>query len=255
MSTERHSKIKKLLQAVPDGTVCLATWLETIGISGDLQKRYRKSDWLKAIGTGAFIRPNDKVEWHGGIYAIQKQGNLHIHPGGLTALALQGGAHYIRLGGDNVYLFAKPKTILPRWFKNYNWGTEIKFYRTKFLPELVGLISYEAKTFNIEISASERAILECLYLAPEAMDLVECYQILEGLVNLRPQLLQELLEQCTSIKTIRLFLYMAEKANHAWLKYLDKTKFNTGSGDRSIVKNGVYDAKHKITIPKELVEL
>jgi hypothetical protein len=76
------------------------------------------------------------VEWQGGIYAIQKQANLLIHPGGLTALAFQGAAHYLRLGGDKVYLFAQPRTILPRWFKNYNWGVEVNFYRTKFLPDI-----------------------------------------------------------------------------------------------------------------------
>jgi hypothetical protein len=255
MSTEKQSKIKKMLQSVPNGTVCLAIWLESIGISRDLQKRYKKSDWLAPIGTGAFIRPGDKPQWQGGVYAIQKQARLNIHPGGLTALTFQGFAHYLRLGSDTVYLFAKPKSILPKWFKNHDWGKPVEFYRSAFLPEGLGLVEHKEATFNIEISTPERAILECLYLAPEKMDLVECYQIMEGLVNLRPQLLQELLENCTSIKVVRLFLYMAEKANHAWLKYLDKTKFNIGTGDRSIVKKGVYLASHKITLPKDLVDL
>ena len=48
---------------------------------------------------------------------------------------------------------------------------------------------------------------------------------------------------------------MAEKAKHGWLKYLDVSKFDIGSGDRSLVKNGVYIANNKITIPKELADL
>lgn len=255
MALPNESKLKNLLEQWPSGTVTTAAWLESIGISKQLRLSYHKSKWLEPLTNGAYKKPHDVIEWQGGIYAIQKQASLLIHPGGLTALAFQGAAHYLRLGGDKVYLFAQPRTILPRWFKNYDWGVEVNFYRTKFLPDFLGLNTYEARTFSIQISSSERAILECLYLAPEAMDLVECYQILEGLVNLRPQLLQELLEKCTSIKVVRLFLYMAEKANHAWLKYLDKTKFNKGIGDRSIVKEGVYNASHKITIPRELAEL
>lgn len=255
MSTKRQFKLKKLLQSVPNGAVCLATWLESIGISRDLQTRYRKSGWLMSIGIGAFIKPGDNVEWQGGVYAIQKQANLSIHPGGLTALTFQGLAHYLRLGGGTVYLFAKPRTILPKWFKNNDWNKPVEFYRSAFLPESLGLVEYKESMFSINISTPERAILECLYLAPEKMDLVECYQIMEGLVNLRPQLIQELLEKCTSIKVSRLFLYMAERSKHAWLKHLDKTKFNLGKGDRSIVKNGVYISSYKITIPKELANL
>jgi len=67
---------------------------------------------------------------------------------------------------------------------------------------------------DIEVSSPERSIMECLYLAPERMDLVECYQIMKGLVNLRPGLAQELLERCRSVKVKRLFLFMAEKTGH-----------------------------------------
>lgn len=48
---------------------------------------------------------------------------------------------------------------------------------------------------------------------------------------------------------------MADKANHGWLKYLDKTKFNLGRGDRGIVNNGVYVSSYGIIIPKELADL
>ena len=74
------------------------------------------------------------------------------------------------------------------------------------------------------------------------MDLIECYQIMEGLVNLRPVIIEELLEQCKSIKVKRLFLYMADKQKQSWFNYIDKTKINLGSGDRSLVKDGVYIA-------------
>ena len=85
--------------------------------------------------------------------------------------------------------------------------------------------------------------------------MVECYQILEGLSNLRPKVLQELLEKCKSIKAKRLFLFMAYKANHQWLDYVDQTRIELGTGDRILVKSGVYNSKFKISIPKEMAAL
>ena len=74
-------------------------------------------------------------------------------------------------------------------------------------------------------------------------------------MNLRPHVIQELLESCKSIKVKRLFLYMAEKAGHSWLKYLDQSKIELGFGDRLVVKNGVYIKRYGITVPKELNNL
>ncbi|WP_405035608.1 type IV toxin-antitoxin system AbiEi family antitoxin domain-containing protein [Pseudidiomarina sp. CB1] len=53
-------------------------------------------------------------------------------------------------------------------------------------------------------------------------------------------------------KVKRLFLYLAEKANHDWVQYLDLSSVNLGSGKRAIVANGVYIPKYQITVPKEL---
>lgn len=98
-------------------------------------------------------------------------------------------------------------------------------------------------------------MMECLYLTPKRLDMVECYQVMEGLVNLRPKVVQQLLESCTSVKAKRLFLYMAEKAGHQWLQFVDQTNIHLGAGDRSLVDNGVYVAKHHISIPRELAYL
>ena len=92
----------------------------------------------------------------------------------------------------------------------------------------------------------------CLYLTPKKQELVECYEIMEGLNNLRPKQVQELLEACTSIKVKRLFLYMAEKARHDWFKYIDLEGIDLGNGKRSLVKEGVYISKYQITVPKAL---
>jgi hypothetical protein len=45
---------------------------------------------------------------------------------------------------------------------------------------------------------------------------------------------------------------MAEKAGHSWFHDLNLERIDLGKGKRSNVKNGVYDPKYKITLPKDL---
>jgi hypothetical protein len=255
MTTNKDNKLMKLFDGHVPGTILLATWLEKMGISHELQKYYRRSGWLDSAGTGAFKRPKDQVRWQGALYTLQTQANLQVHVGGVTALALLGLSHYIQLGEETVYLYASPKTRLPAWFNQYNWNARIEYVRTSMLPPGMGIENFEEKTFSIKISYPERAILECLYLAPEYFDLVECFQVFESLLNLRPNLMQELLEACSAIWVKRLFFYMAEKADHHWLSFIDRSKIDLGNGDRSLVKGGVYVSRYGISIPKELVEL
>jgi len=262
MTTENTNKLKDLLERHIPGTVSLASWLAAQGISYDLQKYYRRSGWLESIGRGAYKRPGDIIGWEGALYALQEQAGLRVHIGGRTALTLHGSNQYLRLGGETVYLYSPTGERLPPWFLNFQWGVKIEHVRTVFLPLELGVMEVEnlgygslVSPFNVKVSDAERAILECLYLAPKKLDLIEAYQIMEGLVNLRPRLLQQLLEQCVSIKVKRLFLYMADKAGHKWMHFLDEDKIDLGSGDRSITPNGVYVSKYGISVPRELGEI
>jgi hypothetical protein len=254
MSTGKPSKINHLLASVPSGVVMQSFWLKEQGYSLDLQRRYRKSKWLETIGSGAMIRSGDTVFYEGALYALQQQSGLSVHPGGRTALSYLGKAHYLELSSNKVVLFGGKEEQLPTWFRKYKWDRKIAYQKTSFLPSAMGLTEVELKTFSIKISTAERAMMECLYLAPEKQELMECYELIEGLNSLRPQSVQALLENCTSVKVKRLFLYMAEKTKHEWFQYLDLNKIDLGTGKRSLVKNGVYSAKYKITVPRELEE-
>ncbi len=254
MSTESSTKINKLLMSQPSGVVLQSTWLTEHGYSTDLQKRYRKGNWLQSLGTGAMVRSGDQVGYEGGIYALQTQSLFSVHPGGRTALAYLGKSHYLEFSTKKVTVFGERKDHLPKWFVNHGWGVTINYHPTSFLPTDLGLENFEFRNFSIKISGAVRALMECLYLAPEEQDLMECLQVMEGLNNLRPNQVQALLEQCQSIKVKRLFLYMAEKVGHGWLKYLETDKIDLGKGKRSIVKNGVYNDKYQITIAKELAD-
>ena len=243
-----------LLSIHVPGTVLLASWLEKNGFSRELHKYYLKSGWLESYGVGAFKRPNENVQWTGALNSIQRQTELPVHAGGLTSISLQGLSHYVRMERAPLYLFSPQYINLPKWFLDQEWSDQIIHVKTKYLPADPGLFDFSRDGMKLQISSPERAILECLYLTPNRFDMMECYQILEGLANLRPKILQELLENCNSIKIKRLFLFMASKAKHQWLEFVDQTRIELGTGDRVIVKGGVYISKYRISIPKELTE-
>ena len=254
MSTLNQTKINQLLSSQPHGVVFQSAWLREHGYSADLQKRYRTGRWLDAVGTGAMIRTGEKVDYLGAIYALQAQSGLMVHPGGRTALSLQGYTHYLELAAKRAVVFGSREDKLPAWFLKRDWGMAINYYPTSFLPAEAGLAEVEIKDFSVRVSNMTRAVMECLYMAPKEYDLMECYELMQGLNSLVPQQVQELLEQCRSVKVNRLFLYLAEKAGHEWLNYIDVKKVDMGKGKRSIVPHGVYIPKYEITVPKELAE-
>lgn len=250
----KEQKINQLLQSQPAGTVFLSSWLTQNGFSSQLINRYRKSKWLYSLGNGAWMRVGEKATYESAIYALQNQSNLTIHLGGKTALSILGKAHYLELNKQQITLFGATDEKLPTWFTNYQWSLKINFYRSSFLPSKLGLQLLKVDAFDLQISDPIRAYLECLYLAPKKQDLIECYEIMEGLNNLRPKQVQNYLEQCNSIKVKRLFLYMAEKSGHQWFKHIETNNINLGTGKRSFINNGVYIAKYLVTVPKELAE-
>lgn len=252
MSLQNNIKIKNLLEAWRPGYVATSVWLKEMGISRQLTRRYQQSGWIEAIGTGAYKRPKELLQWYGAVASLQSQLSLDIHVGGPTAFSLRGASHYLRLGKERIFLFSSLNEKLPKWFSDFDWDHPVRHVKTSILPKDLGVGTFEDSGIVLKVSSLERAILECLYISPKEFDLLECYQMLEGQQTLRPDIMQRLLVACSSVRVKRLFLYMADKANLPVMQYLDMEKIDLGSGDRSIVKNGVYNAKFKVSIPKEL---
>ncbi len=177
---------------------------------------------------------------------------LPVHVGAKTALQMQGYAHFLPMGkGGSASLFGSSGTRLPAWFRQYDWGPELRYSTTKLFADDpdAGLTKQELATYAITVSAPELAIMEALYLVPAEESFEEAALLMEGLTTLRPRLVQSLLEQCRSVKVKRLFMFLAEACNHAWVKKLDLSKVDFGKGKRMIVKGGRFDAKYNITVP------
>ena len=131
----------------------------------------------------------------------------------------------------------------------------VKYMTTSFLgDDLKGVEEMTIGDEALLVSSPERAFLECLNLPDATSSLLDLYYVMESLTTLRPKLLQQLLESCSSQKVKRLFLYMAEKAGHPWFNALKPDSIETGTSRLMAVPTGKYIAKYNMTIPKELAD-
>ena len=130
----------------------------------------------------------------------------------------------------------------------------VKYFTTSVFGSEIGLETYDYNGTQLLISSPERAFMECLLLSPEQFSLLDSYYLMEMMTTLRPALVQQLLETCSSIKVKRLFLYMAEKAGHNWFRALDLSKFDLGRGVRNISATGRFISKYQMIVPSELAD-
>ena len=243
------SKINRLLQQWPPRTVGTLRWLSSMGVDRRLADKYVQSDWLERLGHGAYKRTGAPVDWAGAVHALQTQLALDLHPGGMTAIELRGYAHDLAFGRREVVLFGKPDTKLPAWFEGHHWSRPVRLVTTGVFSggdKVTSMLQVDEVEFNV--ATLEQAAFEMMYLVPKQQSYEETVQVMESLTSLRPQVVQQLLKNCTSVKTKRLFMHAAERSNHAWLKRLDLSKVDFGSGLRTIHAGGRLDSKYDLVV-------
>lgn len=280
MSTQRGQKLNTLQHLLPEGLVVTASWLNDKSYSSALRSKYVSSGWLTQPVRGIYKRPGADTKWQHVVISLQSLMGQPIAVGGLSALELQGYGHYVRMGSEQrVYLYAEAR--LAKWVNEFSplmrfeQRNAKKLFKEPFieqavgkLPELNATVSDTVGSTQLEggltqfrwgdrewpmlISSPERAILEFLDEIPNRQTFEHAADLFTGLANLRPRRLQTLLEQCDSVKVKRLFLWFAEQHQHAWLKHLDMSGIDIGSGKRVIATAGRLDPKYQITVPEAL---
>jgi len=254
MGSQSSRKINQLLQQWPKGTVATKAQLDKQGIYRQLATKYVYYGWIERMGQGAFVRSGDTVDWRGGLYALQAQLGLTVHVGGRTALELQGLSHFVPLGRqEKVILVSDKPEQLPAWFENYPWDANLE-HRCLSLFERVtdkAIAKLDCGGFEVLMSSAERAVMEQMRLARTNDDVEQAYQLMEGLTTLRPNVVQDLLVNCRSVKVKRLFLWSAQAVGHTWFGRLDCSRVDLGKGKRQLYKGGRLDLKYQITVPKQ----
>lgn len=252
-------KINKLMAAWPQGAVMTTPYLSRNGFYYELLNKYKNSGWIQPLSKGAYFRPSErypKPTLAGALHGLLKDGNMDsVHLGGQSALEFHGSAHFIQSGPrPKVWLFAQEKEKLPAWFKNYDWRANIKFHSKSLFKISEGVEVRDWEGFEVNVSSRERAIIEVFSLIPHEQSLDHGGYLMQGLGNLRPSLMQTLLENCRSFKAKRLVLATADMLNYSWLKSINTDKLELGSGTISLKKGFPIHAKYRISVPKVLKE-
>jgi hypothetical protein len=251
MSLDSANKLKSLLQGAQDGKLFFSSWLRENGYSDQLVMTYRNSGWLTMLHKGVMCLAGSKLNIWGALSSYNEQLDKTFRVAAHSALELSGFNHYVPMGKPVLMVHHNKKDRVPIWMNTVSFDNEIKLFSTQIFSEQ-HIYTHIKNDFPLLVSSPEQAFLECLLLAPQYYSLMDLYYIMEQLTTLRSDVLLSLLENCTNNKVKRLFLFMAEKANHYWYEELDLSKINIGNGVYQIVKDGVYLSKYKITIPKEL---
>jgi len=185
-----------------------------------------------------------------------------VHIGGVTALGLQGYAHYLSLGDKStVWLYGSK---IPNWLEKLPLNAELRTRSVSLFSDLeLGVDGARRNPdetasslpwdWKLVMSSPERAVFEALDELPDQESFHNLDMAFESLTTLRPRTLSALLSSCKKIKVKRLFFVFADRHDHAWRKRLDPEEFDLGSGDRALVKGGKIHPRYRIMVPEEFV--
>ncbi len=250
MGVSCGTKINQLLANSASTGLFFADWLKKEGYSSQLQKRYRDSGWLTAMCKGVMYRTGGDLNAYDAIASYNKQMDGKLRVAAMSALEYVGFNHYVPMGKP-VLMVALDGKKEPLWMKSDRFDMTFRtFYSTAFTD--VEMIKREQHSGTLYISSPEQAFLECLFLAPNLYSYMDLYYAMEQLTTLRPEVVQHLLETTDNKRVKRMFLYMAEKAGHYWFEELQHEKIDLGTCKMQLATNGKFNAKYKMTIPKEL---
>jgi hypothetical protein len=288
MSDAKGAKLNQLQQAVPEGLLVDAAWLQRRGYPNNLRNRYVHSGWLEPLAYGLYRRPPprlratppDQIPWTLVVVSLQMLMEWPGVVGGRTALTLQGYGHYLEPEGPRVvHLYGDQPP--PGWLSRLNIRQHFVFHRASRLfpadktgKELDAVVvdvgsgvttrlpkgyvggppesPLSPTSWPITCSTPERAILELLDELPERESFEQVDKIFQSLSNLNPRACQRLLGSCSKVKVKRLFLWFAERHGHRWLERVQRDRIDLGKGKRLIAKQGRLNRKYQITVPEDL---
>jgi Transcriptional regulator, AbiEi antitoxin, Type IV TA system/Transcriptional regulator, AbiEi antitoxin N-terminal domain len=198
------------------------------GISADLAVHYVRAGWLTRLKRGVYGRPNDTLALHPSLLLLQR--NLDgLHVGGKSALDWYGVRQYVSQQ-PVLHLYGWSAGRLPEWFTK---RFPAEYHRKRVFKEkpdaLLHIGPFEKRSEAPLVSTPERALLELLSEVGVRQSMQEARELTESAYNLRADVLRELLQHCTSVKTVRLCLQLGRELSLPWAAKLDPATLPTGS--------------------------
>ena len=272
-------KLKKLQAVLPEALIADMPWLSVQGYSGSLVGKYVSSGWLKRLAHGVYMRPGSRLQWEGLVVSLQSIISRPLVVGGLSALELHGYGHFLHPDMPRrIYLHGNRRP--PAWLGRLDLGKEFHFRSCARLfgpagycsrpqrciwdsrqerlepqlplPKGAVVQAWGDRSFAMQVSGPERALLELLDELPHRQSFADVDLVVEGLFDMQPARLQQVLADCTSVKAKRLALWFIERHHRHLFEQLDCTVIDQGSGNRVLAPGGWLERKYRITLPAQM---
>ena len=228
MATTGTSKLNALYTHLAPGTPLTSEDLAALGISADLAVHYVRAGWLTRLTRGVFCRPNDTLDMHPSLLLLERRLE-GLHVGGKSALDWYGLRQYVSQQ-PLLHLYGWAACRLPEWFTE---RFPAEYHRKRLFEEqptaMLHVGPFEKRSGAPQVSAPERALLELLSEVGVRQPLHEARELVESAYSLRADVLRELLQRCTSVKTVRLCLQLGREGALPWAAKLDPATLPTGS--------------------------
>ena len=267
MAGQNEGKLNRLNRILPEGFLVDAAWLNAQGYSTSLRSQYLAAGWLEQPTRQVYQRSRTALNWQQVVISLQTLLECDLAVGGQTALELKGYGHYLTCHQTEVHLYGPKRP--PTWLNNLPVSAKFVYHNSQRLWAYsvnLGTIATESDSTPdvaeahlwgqtgqpLFLSSPERAVLEVLDELPDHESFHQVDQLFEGLSNLSPRRLEELLLDCHSVKVKRLFFFFADRHRHGWLSRINKAAIDLGKGKRQLVRGGMLSKPYQITVPRDL---
>lgn len=228
MATTERTKLNSLYRQWAPGTPLTSENLAALGVSADLAVHYARAGWLTRLARGVYRRPNDTLDLHACLILMQRSVE-GLHVGGKSALDWYGVRQYLSQQSV-LHLYGWTTARLPDWFTE---RFPAEYHRKRLFDEPpadpLHAGPFEKRNGAPRVSTPERALLEVLSEVGVRQPLQEARELAESAYGLRADVLRELLQRCTSVKTVRLCLQLGRELALPWAAKLDPAQLPTGS--------------------------
>jgi hypothetical protein len=247
-----------LEKSFPKGMILPRKYLLSQGIPAYTLDNYLRSEKLNLLAKGIYSWKEQVLSAEGFLASLPFLLHQKIWVGGEFALAWQGLSHNISFRNELV-MSLYSETHIPDNIKNVATkveGLKVQWYSGAKIwnYDLLNTPPFQkiSRDFEALISSPEMASLELLHLLPNSISFEQADHLLQGLTQLSPRKIVEVLKACKSVKAKRLFFWFANRYQYPWNQYLKPEEFDLGTGKRMIAKQGVLNPHFLITVPKEM---
>ncbi|MFT5612503.1 MAG: hypothetical protein ACI9I4_002101 [Neolewinella sp.] len=217
---------------------------------------YVRSGFLTSFAHGVYHRKSDyNLTWHEVVASLADLGS-EVHVGGISVIREAGLDHFVSVSDTTSSISLFSAEVLPKWLNNKSFAIPFISKKQSWLKKLPDSV-HRSQPFGqwergIKYATLELALLEQLVDAKLESDIVAIDRQLEGMANLSPTRLNELLVLCSNVKAKRLLGWLSNRHEHAWVEHLKWDAVDLGKGKRSIIKGGRYNDQWQITVPRKM---